>query len=49
MGAGKILTEQAQFAQTVGGHEMVVINERPEHFAGAVDAEGACLDEHRRS
>ena len=40
VGAGKVLAEQAQFAQAVGGHEVGVVNDGHEHFAGAVDAEG---------
>ena len=40
VGAGKVLAEQAQFAQAVGGHEVGVVNDGDEHFAGAVDAEG---------
>ena len=40
VGAGKVLTEQAQFAQAIGGHEVGVVNDGNEHFAGAIDAEG---------
>jgi hypothetical protein len=40
MGAGKVLAEQAQFAQAVGRHEVGIVNDGHEHFAGAVDAEG---------
>ena len=40
VGAGKVLAEQAQFAQAVRGHEVGVVNDGHEHFAGAVDAEG---------
>ena len=38
--AGKVLAEQAEFAQAVGGHEVGVVNDGHEHFAGAMDAEG---------
>ena len=38
--AGKVLAEQAQFAQAIGGHEMGVVNDGDEHLAGAMDAEG---------
>jgi len=38
--AGKVLTEQAQFAQAIGGHEVGVVNDGHEHFSGAIDAEG---------
>jgi hypothetical protein len=40
VGAGEVLAEQAQFAQAIGGHEVGVVNDGDEHFAGAVDAEG---------
>ena len=36
----KILAEQAQFAQAIGGHEVSVVNDGDEHFAGAMDFEG---------
>jgi hypothetical protein len=39
MRARKLLAEQAEFAEAVGGHEMGVINDGHEHLAGAVDAE----------
>jgi hypothetical protein len=42
--AREVLAQQAEFAQTIGGHEMGVVNDGDEHFAGAVDAEGL-LDE----
>ena len=38
--AGKVLAEQAEFAQAVGGHEVGVVNDGHEHLAGAMDAEG---------
>ena len=38
--AGKVLAEQAQFAQAVRRHEVGVVNDGHEHFAGAMDAEG---------
>ena len=44
MGTGKVLAQQAQFAQAVGGHEMGVVNDGHEHLAGAVNDEGV-LDE----
>ena len=40
VGTRKVFTEQAQFAQAVGRHEVGVVNDGHEHFAGAVDAEG---------
>ena len=40
VGAGKVLEEQAQFAQAIGGHEVGVVNDGHEHFAGAMEAEG---------
>jgi len=40
MGAREVLTEQAQFAQAIGGHEMGVVDDGNEHFASAIDAEG---------
>ena len=40
VGAGEVLAEQAQFAQAIGGHEVGVVDDGHEHFAGAVDAEG---------
>jgi hypothetical protein len=40
VGAGEVFTEQAQFAQAIGGHEMSIVDDGNEHFAGAVDAEG---------
>ena len=40
VGAREVLAEQAQFAQAIGGHEMGVVNDGHEHFAGAMDAEG---------
>ena len=40
MRAGKVLAEQAQFAQAVRRHEVGVVNDGHEHFAGAMDAEG---------
>ena len=40
VGAREVLAEQAQFAQAVGGHEVGVVNDGDEHFAGAMDAEG---------
>jgi hypothetical protein len=40
MRTGKVLAEQAQFAQAVGGHEVGVVNDGHEHLAGAMDAEG---------
>ncbi len=42
--AGEVLAEQPEFAQTIGGHEVGVINDGDEHFTGAMDAEGL-LDE----
>ena len=40
VGAGKVLAEQTQFAQAIGGHEVGVVDDGHEHFAGAMDAEG---------
>jgi len=40
VGTGKILAEQAQLTQAIGGHEVGVINNGDEHFAGAINAEG---------
>ena len=40
VGAGEVLAEQAQFTQAIGGHEVGVVDDRHEHFAGAVDPEG---------
>jgi len=40
MRAWKVLAKQAQFAQAISGHEMGVVNNRDEHLAGAMDAEG---------
>lgn len=40
VGAGKVLAEQAQFAQAVRRHEVGIVNDGDEHLAGAVDAEG---------
>jgi hypothetical protein len=40
VGAGKILAQQPQLAQAIGGHEVGVINDGDQHFAGAMDAEG---------
>jgi hypothetical protein len=40
VGMRKILAEQAQFAQAVSGHEMSVVDNGHEHFAGAMDAKG---------
>ena len=45
MRAGKVLADQAQFAQTVGGHEMGVVNDRDQHLPGAMDAEGFLEEE----
>ncbi len=38
--ARKILEKQAQFAQAFGLHQMRVVNDGHEHFAGAVEPEG---------
>ncbi len=38
--AGKVLAEQAQFAQAIGWHEMGVVNDRDQHLPGAMDGEG---------
>jgi len=40
VGAREVLAEQAQFAQAIGRHEVGVVNNGHEHFAGAMDAEG---------
>jgi hypothetical protein len=40
VGAGKVLTEQAQLAQAIGRHEVGVVNDGHEHFTGAINAEG---------
>ena len=40
MRAWEVLAQQAEFAQAVRGHEVGVINDGHEHFAGAMDAEG---------
>ena len=40
VGVGKVLAEQGQFAQAVGGHEMGVVNDGDEHLADAMDFEG---------
>jgi hypothetical protein len=40
----EVFAEQAQFAQTVRGHEVGVVDDGDEHFAGAMDFEGF-LDE----
>jgi hypothetical protein len=39
VGTGKVLAEQAQFAQAIGGHKVSVINDGHEHFASAINAE----------
>ena len=36
----KVFAQQAQFAQAIARHEMGVIDDRDEHFAGAMDFEG---------
>jgi hypothetical protein len=36
----KVLAQQPEFAQTVRRHEVGVVNDGHEHFAGAMDAEG---------
>ena len=38
--AGKVLAEEAQFAQTDGWHEVGIVNDGDKHLAGAMDAEG---------
>ena len=38
--ARKVLAEQAEFAEAVRRHEVGVVNDGHEHFAGAMDAEG---------
>ena len=35
--AGKVLAEQAQFAQAIGGHEVGVVNDGDKHLADAVE------------
>jgi hypothetical protein len=40
VGVGKVLAEQAQFAQAIGRHEMGVVEDRDEQLAGAMDFEG---------
>ena len=40
VGAGEVLAEQAQFAQAIGGHEVGIVDNGHEHFAGPIDAEG---------
>ena len=40
VGAREVLAEQAQFAQAIGRHKVGIVNNRDEHFAGAVNAEG---------
>lgn len=37
--ARKVLAQEPEFAQTVGGHEMGVVKDRDKHFVGAMDAE----------
>jgi hypothetical protein len=40
VGTGEVFEEQAQFAQALRGHEMGVVDDGDQHFAGAVDFEG---------
>lgn len=40
MGGGKVLEKQAQFAKTIGGHEMGIIDDGHQHFSGLVDFVG---------
>ncbi len=39
VGARKVLTHQPQFAEAIGRHQVSVIDDRHEHFAGAINAE----------
>jgi len=39
VGTGKVLAQQAEFAEAVRGHEVGVVNDGHEHFSGAMDAE----------
>jgi hypothetical protein len=39
--AGKVFAEEPEFAETIGGYEMGVVNDGHENFAGAMNAE-AC-------
>ncbi len=41
----EILAEQTEFAQAIGRHEMGVVNDGDEHFAGAMDAESLLNEE----
>jgi hypothetical protein len=40
VGVGKVLAEQAQFAQAIGGHEVRIVNDGHQQLAGAMDAKG---------
>jgi len=40
VGAGEVLAEQAQFAQAFRRHEVGVVDDGDEHFAGAMDFKG---------
>ncbi len=40
VGTGKVLAQEPKLAQADGRHEMGVVNDGREHFAGAMDAEG---------
>jgi len=44
----KVLTEQTEFAQTLWGHEMGIVDDGDEHFAGAMDFEGFLDQEPER-
>lgn len=45
VGRWKIFAEQAEFAERFGGHEVSVIDDGDEHFAGAMDFEGFLNEE----
>jgi len=38
--AGEVLKEQAEFSQTVGRHEVGIVDDGNKHFAGTVETEG---------
>ena len=40
VGVGKVLAEQAQLAQAIGGHEMGVVDDGDEQLTGAMDFAG---------
>jgi len=40
MSSRKVFEEQAEFAQAFCGHEVSVVDDGDEHFAGTVEAEG---------